>query len=65
MLLVDDYTRMIAAFFLRKKSEAFKNFKVYKEMVENEMDSKINCLRFDNGGDFTSKQFMDSTTSME
>jgi hypothetical protein len=23
MLLVDDYTRMIAIFFLRKKSEAF------------------------------------------
>jgi hypothetical protein len=28
-------------------------------MVENEMDSKINCLRYDNGGEFTSKEFMD------
>ena len=28
-------------------------------MVENEMDSKIKCLRFGNGGDFTSKEFMD------
>jgi transposase InsO family protein len=28
-------------------------------MVENEMDSKIKCLRSDNGGDFTSKEFMD------
>ena len=28
-------------------------------MVENEMDSKIKCLRADNGGDFTSKEFMD------
>jgi transposase InsO family protein len=28
-------------------------------MVENEMDSKIKCLRFDNGGEFTSKEFMD------
>jgi hypothetical protein len=25
----------------------------------NEMDSKIKCLRFDNGGEFTSKEFMD------
>jgi hypothetical protein len=33
MLLVYDYTRMIAVFFLRNKSEAFENFKVYKEMV--------------------------------
>jgi transposase InsO family protein len=45
--------------FLRNKSEAFEKFKVYKEMVENEMDSKIKCLRSDNGGYFTSKEFMD------
>jgi transposase InsO family protein len=59
MLLVDDYTRMIAVFFLKNKSEAFENFKIYKEMVENEMDSRIKCLRSDNGGEFTSKEFMD------
>jgi transposase InsO family protein len=59
MLLVDDYTRMNAVCFLRNKLEAFENFKVYKEMVENEMDSKIKCLRSDNGGEFTSKEFMD------
>ena len=41
MLLVDDYTRMNAAFFLKNKSKAFENFKTYKEMVENEMDSRI------------------------
>jgi hypothetical protein len=28
-------------------------------LVENEMDSKIKCLRSDNGGDFTSNKFMD------
>jgi hypothetical protein len=38
MLLLDDYTRMTAVFFLKNKSEAFENFKIYKEMVENEMD---------------------------
>jgi transposase InsO family protein len=59
MLLVDDYTRMTVVFFLKNKSEAFENFKIYKEMVENEMDSKIKCLRSDNGGEFTSKEFMD------
>jgi hypothetical protein len=41
MLLVDDYTRMIAVFFLKNKSTDFENFKIYKEIVENEMDSKI------------------------
>ena len=59
MLLVDDYTRMTAIFFLKNKSEAFENVKIYKEMVENEMDSKIKFLRSDNGGYFTSKEFMD------
>ena len=59
MLLVYDYTRMNAVCFLRNKSESFENFKVYKEMVENEMDSKIKCLRSDNGREFTSKEFMD------
>jgi hypothetical protein len=59
MLLVDGYTRMTVVVFLRNKLEGFKNFKVYKEMVENEMDSKIKCLRYNNGGEFTSKEFMD------
>jgi transposase InsO family protein len=50
---------MTAVYFLRKKSEAFKHFKIYKEMVEIETYSKINCLRSDNGGDFVSKEFME------
>jgi transposase InsO family protein len=28
-------------------------------MVENEMDSRIKCLRYDNGGEFSSKEFVD------
>jgi hypothetical protein len=60
MLLVDDYTRMTASLiFLKKKSEAFKKFKTYKEMVETETELKIKCLRSDNGGEFTSKEFME------
>jgi hypothetical protein len=58
MLLLDDYTRMIAVCFLEKNSKSFENFKIYKEMVENEIDSKIKCLRLDNG-EFNSKEFMD------
>jgi hypothetical protein len=32
-ILVDDYTRMITIFFLRKKLEVFEQFKIYKKMV--------------------------------
>jgi hypothetical protein len=49
MLLIDDYTRMTAVCFLKKKSEAFECFRIFKEMVENETDLKIKCLRSDNG----------------
>ena len=50
---------MTAVCFLKNKSEAFENFNIYKEMVENEMDSRIKCLRSDNGGEFNSKEFME------
>jgi hypothetical protein len=59
MLFFYNYTRMTAVLFLRNKSESFENVKVYKEMVENEMDSKMKCLISDNGGYFTSKEFID------
>ena len=57
MLMIDDYTRMTAISFLKKKSKAFECFKIYKKLVKNESDLKIKCLRLDNGGEFTSKLF--------
>jgi transposase InsO family protein len=59
MLLVDYYTRMSAVSFLNKKPEAFERFNTYKEMVETKTELKIKCLRSDNGGEFTSKEFME------
>ena len=56
MLLIDDYTRMTWVCFLKKKSEAFEWFKIFKEMVENETDLKIKTLRSDNEGEFTSNE---------
>jgi transposase InsO family protein len=32
-------------------------------MIENEMDSRIKCLISNNGGEFTSKEFMDYCSS--
>jgi hypothetical protein len=62
MLLVDYYTRMTAVCFLKNKSKDFENFKIYKEMVENEMDSRIKCLRSDNGGKFTRMELLKERT---
>ena len=44
-------------FLVKKKSKAFGYFKIFKELVENEAEQKIKCLRSDNGGEFTSKEF--------
>lgn len=57
MLLIDDFTRMSWVYFLKEKSETFNKFKAFKTLVENEIGIKIKCLRSDNGGEFTSKEF--------
>ena len=43
--------------FLKEKSEAFEKLKIFKGMVENETYMKIQFLRLDNGGEFTSNEF--------
>ena len=57
MILIDDFTRMTWVYLLKNKLEAFGCFKIFKELVENETKQKIKCLRSDNGGEFTSKEF--------
>jgi transposase InsO family protein len=42
---------------LKEKSEVFNKFKEFKELVENLSKKKINILRSDNGGEFTSDEF--------
>ena len=34
LLIIDDYNRMSWVYFLKAKSEAFENFKIFKAMVE-------------------------------
>ena len=50
MIFVDDFTRMIWVAFLKEKYEAFVNFKIFRNKVENESSVKIKCLRSDRGG---------------
>ena len=57
LLFVDDFTRMTWMFLLRRKSETFNCFQIFKELTENEIDMKIKCLRSDNRGEFVSKEF--------
>ena len=58
-MLIFYYTRMTWVCFLKKKSEAFECFGIFKEMVEHETNLKIKTLRLDNGGEFTSNELWD------
>ena len=42
---------------MKEKSEVFSKFKEYKSLVADQTDRKINILRSDNGGEFTSEEF--------
>ena len=42
---------------LKKKSHVFTVFKHFRALVENITGRTIKCLRTDNGGEFTSKEF--------
>jgi transposase InsO family protein len=57
LLFVDDFSRKMWVYFLRLKSDMFKEFQNFKELVENESGCHITSLRSDNGGEFYSKEF--------
>lgn len=58
VLFIDYFTRFTTIYFLSKKSKALSFFQDYKRLVENQFsDDKILILRYDNGGEFTSKAF--------
>ncbi|GKD09664.1 gag-pol polyprotein [Tanacetum coccineum] len=42
---------------IKKKSDVFEVFKVYKARVELDSGKKIKCLRTNNGGEYTSDEF--------
>ena len=57
LLFVDDFSRKMWVYFLKLKFEVFKEFQKFKALVENESGCHVTSLRFDNGGEFCSKEF--------
>jgi transposase InsO family protein len=43
---------------LKSKDEVFSKFKEFKTLIENLFERKIKILRSDNGGEYTSKEFV-------
>ena len=54
---IDDYSHKNWVYFLKNKYEVFEIFKEFKALIENLSKKRINILRSDNGGEFTSSEF--------
>jgi transposase InsO family protein len=59
VIFIDDFSRKSWIFFMKTKGHVFSRFQEFKALVENQTGKKIRVLRTDNGGEYTSKEFMD------
>ena len=57
LTFIDDKSRITVVYFLKNKPEVLSNFKEYIQMAENFTGQKLKCLRSDNGGEYTSRDF--------
>jgi hypothetical protein len=55
---IDDYSHKTWIYFLKTKDEVFSKFKEFKALIENLSKIKIKILKSDNGGEYTSKEFV-------
>jgi transposase InsO family protein len=58
VILIDDYSRKTWLYLLKTKDEVFNKFQEFKAEIENLTNKKIKTLRTDNGGEYTSKEFV-------
>jgi hypothetical protein len=59
LTFIDDYSRKTWIYFLKAKSEVFARFQEFRALVENQSGKRIQVLRSDNGGEYSSRQFVD------
>ena len=44
---------------MKHKSESFEKFKVFKDEVQNQLGKNIKTLRYDRGGEYLRREFID------
>ncbi|KAK4401741.1 Retrovirus-related Pol polyprotein from transposon RE1 [Sesamum angolense] len=57
ILFIDDYSRMTWVYFMREKSEVFKVFKKFKNLVEKQNGRSIKVLKSDRGKEYNNSEF--------
>jgi hypothetical protein len=55
---IDDYSRNTWVYFLKSKDGVLGKFNEFKALVENLSIMKIKILRSENGGEYTSNEFV-------
>ena len=55
--IIDDYSRKVFVYVMKKKSEVFNFFKIFMNEVERQHDLEIKSVRTDNGMEFCHKEF--------
>ena len=55
MTFIDDHTRLCWVYLMAEKSEVERIFKEFYRMIENQFQTKINILRYDNGTEYFNK----------
>lgn len=56
LTFIDDYSRKVFVYFLKKKSETFGKFVEFKKYIEKQSGEKIKAIRTDGGGEYMSKE---------
>jgi IS30 family transposase len=59
IIFIDDYSRKTCLYLLKSKYEVFSKFQEFKAEIKNLTNKKIKTLRIDNGGEYTSKEFIE------
>ena len=55
LVIVDDYSRYTWTRFLKNKTQAFEEFKIFSKKVQNQLGCKIVSIRTDHGREFDNK----------
>jgi hypothetical protein len=58
VIFIDDYSIKTWLYLLKSKDEVFSKFQEFKAEIENLTSRNIKTLRSDNGGEYTSKEFI-------
>ena len=56
---IDDFSRKLWTYLIKKKSEVIEVFTKFKSMVERQSGRKLKVLRTDGGGEYVSKTSTD------